>query len=54
MGYTSCFEPAMLPINARQAHMEMADTPIIDTGAYSLLGNDDFLLQMIASRKTRN
>ncbi|HSS46337.1 MAG TPA: amidohydrolase family protein, partial [Burkholderiales bacterium] len=22
MGYTSCFEPAMLPANARQAHME--------------------------------
>ena len=27
MGYTACFEPAMLPANARQAHMEMADTP---------------------------
>ncbi len=53
MGYTSCFEPAMLPINARQAHMEMADTPIIDTGAYCLLGNDDFLLQLIAGRKSQ-
>ncbi|MEW8046404.1 MAG: amidohydrolase family protein, partial [Candidatus Thiodiazotropha sp.] len=29
MGYTSCFEPAVLPANARQAHMEMADTPMI-------------------------
>ena len=28
MGYTACFEPAMLPANARQAHMEMGDTPI--------------------------
>src|SRR5262245_65861933 len=27
MGYTACFEPAMLPCNARQAHMEMGDTP---------------------------
>jgi len=53
MGYTSCFEPAMLPANARQAHMEMADTPIVDTGAYALLGNDDFLLQLIAGRKSR-
>ncbi len=51
MGYTACFEPAMLPSNARQAHMEMADTPIIDTGAYALLGNDDFLLRMIANKK---
>ncbi len=53
MGYTSCFEPAMLPINARQAHLEMADTPIVDSGAYCLLGNDDFLLQLIANRKSQ-
>ena len=51
MGYTSCFEPAMIPANARQTHMEMADTPMIDTGAYSLLGNDDFLLQLINKNK---
>lgn len=48
MGYTTCMEPAVLPVNARQAHMEMADTPMVDTGGYALLGNDDFLLQMIA------
>jgi formylmethanofuran dehydrogenase subunit A len=51
MGYTSCFEPAMLPANARHAHMEMADTPIVDKGAYALLGNDDFFLQMLAAKK---
>ncbi|MBI4006383.1 MAG: formylmethanofuran dehydrogenase subunit A [Gammaproteobacteria bacterium] len=51
MGYTACFEPAMLPINARQAHMEMGDIPIIDKGAYALLGNDDFFLRMLASHK---
>jgi len=43
----------MLPVNARQAHMEMADTPIVDTGAYSLLGNDDFLLQLITKKKSQ-
>ncbi|MCU7891427.1 MAG: amidohydrolase family protein [Candidatus Thiodiazotropha sp. (ex Ustalcina ferruginea)] len=48
MGYTCCFEPAILPVNARQAHMEMADTPMIDTGGYAMLGNDDLLLQLIA------
>ncbi len=48
MGYTACFEPAMLPINARQAHMEMADTPIVDKGAYVMLGSDDFLLRLLA------
>lgn len=51
MGYTACFEPAMLPANARQAHMEMADTPMVDKGAYALLGNDDFFLRMLASNK---
>ncbi|HTT08886.1 MAG TPA: formylmethanofuran dehydrogenase subunit A [Gammaproteobacteria bacterium] len=53
MGYTACFEPAMLPANARQAHMEMADTPIIDKGAYVMLGSDDFLLRMLASGKSQ-
>lgn len=48
MGYTACFEPAILPINARQAHMEMGDTPIIDTGGYVMLGNDDFMLRLLA------
>jgi formylmethanofuran dehydrogenase subunit A len=53
MGYTACFEPAMLPSNARQAHMEMGDTPIIDKGAYALLGNDDFFLRLLASRASQ-
>ena len=50
MGYTACFEPAMLPINARQTHAEMADTPIVDKGAYALLGNDDLLLRLIRQK----
>lgn len=50
LGYTTCFEPAMLPANARHVHMEFADIPIIDKGAYVLLGNDDFLLQMLARK----
>lgn len=48
MGYTAAFEPAMLRSNARQAHMEMGDTPILDHGAYVMLGNDELLLQMLA------
>jgi len=50
MGYTACFEPAMLAANARQAHLEMGDTPIVDKGAYVLLGNDDLLLRMLAGK----
>jgi formylmethanofuran dehydrogenase subunit A len=51
MGYTACFEPAVLPINARQAHMEMGDTPIVDKGGYVMLGSDDFLLRMMTARQ---
>lgn len=48
MGYTTCFEPAVLPANARHAHAEMADIPWLDTGGYLLLGNDRLLLRWIA------
>ena len=51
MGYTACFEPAMLPANARQAHMEMGDTPMVDKGAFVMLGSDDFLLRAMAEKK---
>jgi formylmethanofuran dehydrogenase subunit A len=51
MGYTACFEPAVLPVNARQAHMEMGDTPIVDKGGYVMLGSDDFLLRMMTANK---
>lgn len=54
MGYTACFEPAMLPMNARQAHLEMGDTPMVDKGAYAMLGSDDFLLrQLVANEDQR-
>jgi formylmethanofuran dehydrogenase subunit A len=51
MGYTACFEPAMLPANARQAHMEMGDTPLVDKGAFAMLGSDDFLLRQMAEKQ---
>src|SRR3546814_11901217 len=28
MGYTAAFEPAMLPANARNTHIELADVPM--------------------------
>jgi formylmethanofuran dehydrogenase subunit A len=48
LGYTAAFEPAMVPGNARHAHAELADTPMIDKGCYVMLGNDDFLLRLLA------
>ncbi len=50
MGYTACFEPAMLPANARQAHLEMGDTPLVDKGAFAMLGSDDFMLRQLAQK----
>ena len=47
MGYTAGFEPAVLPINARQAHMEMADVPLMEVGGYVMLGSDDFFLRLL-------
>lgn len=48
MGYTAAFEPAMLAINARHTHMEMGDIPILDHGAYVMLGSDELFLQLLA------
>jgi formylmethanofuran dehydrogenase subunit A len=47
MGFTTVIEPAMAPHHAMQTHLELADVPIIDTGALTVLGNDDFLLGML-------
>jgi formylmethanofuran dehydrogenase subunit A len=44
MGYTTVVEPAVLPANAWDAHLQMADIPIIDTAGLAILGSDDFLL----------
>jgi len=54
MGYTSCFEPALLPINARQAHSEMSDIPFIDKGGYALIGNDDFFLELLKKKASQS
>lgn len=51
MGYTSAFEPAMAASNARHTHMEMGDIPILDHGAYVMLGNDELFLRMLAEQQ---
>src|SRR2546423_12672098 len=49
LGYTTVMEAAVAPLAARHAHAELDDTPIIDSGFYVLLGNDDYLLRQIAA-----
>ena len=47
MGFTTVVEPAISPHQALQAHLELADIPIIDKGILTVLGNDDFLLSLL-------
>ncbi|MHA1629752.1 MAG: formylmethanofuran dehydrogenase subunit A [Candidatus Heimdallarchaeota archaeon] len=47
LGYTCAMEPAMPPLEARHTHEELMDIPIIDKGAYTLLGSNWFLLERI-------
>ncbi|TFF27780.1 formylmethanofuran dehydrogenase subunit A [Jiella endophytica] len=47
MGFTTVVEPAMAPSSALHAHLELADTPIIDKATLVVLGNDDLLMSMI-------
>ena len=48
MGYTSAFEPAMLLTQARATHWQLADTPFLDSGAYVVMGNEEWLLRELA------
>jgi formylmethanofuran dehydrogenase subunit A len=47
MGFTTVVEPAVSPHHALHAHLELADIPIIDKATLSVLGNDDFLLDLL-------
>ena len=47
MGYTSVMEAAMPPIGARHVHEELNDTPIIDKAAFTLLGNNYFIMKYV-------
>jgi formylmethanofuran dehydrogenase subunit A len=49
MGFTTVVEPAVSPHQALHAHLELADTPIIDKAILTILGNDDFVLELIRS-----
>ena len=48
LGYTFAMEPAMPPLEARHTHEELMDIPIIDKGAFTLLGSNWFVLERIS------
>ncbi|MBN2110493.1 MAG: formylmethanofuran dehydrogenase subunit A [Methanosarcinaceae archaeon] len=45
MGYTTVFEAAVPPMEARHTHEEMRSTPMLDMGGYLVLGNNWFLMR---------
>ncbi|HOT06220.1 MAG: phenylhydantoinase [Methanosaeta sp. PtaB.Bin039] len=47
MGYTTVFEAAMPPLEARHTHEEMGATPVLDMGAYMVLGNNWFVMRYL-------
>ena len=52
LGYTTAFDAAMPPAFAELAHLELADTPLVDAGFFALSGNNEFLLRQIAAGET--
>jgi formylmethanofuran dehydrogenase subunit A len=52
MGFTTVVEPAVAPHHALQAHLELADIPIIDKATLCVLGNDDYLLRLMQARES--
>jgi formylmethanofuran dehydrogenase subunit A len=54
LGYTTVMEAAVAPLAARQAHVELDDTPIVDAGFFVLMGNNEYLLQQLAARETEH
>ena len=51
LGYTTAFDAAVPPLSARHAHEELADTPCIDKGFFTLLGNNHYVLKSIAENE---
>jgi formylmethanofuran dehydrogenase subunit A len=52
MGFTTVVEPAVSPHYALHAHLELADIPIIDKATLAVLGNDDFLLDLVRRKES--
>lgn len=47
MGYTTVFEAAAPPLEARHVHEELNDIPMLDKGCLVLMGNNHFVLKAI-------
>jgi formylmethanofuran dehydrogenase subunit A len=51
MGWTTVMDPAMAPLKAKHTHEELNDTPMLDKGAYPLLGSNWFILEYLRAQE---
>lgn len=47
LGYTTAFEAAVPPLEARHAHEELNDMPMLDSGIYTLMGNNYMIMKIL-------
>ncbi|WP_347489835.1 formylmethanofuran dehydrogenase subunit A [Desulfoscipio sp. XC116] len=52
LGYTTAFEAAVPALEARHAHEELEDIPMLDSGIYTLMANDHLIMKVL-SRKDK-
>ena len=50
LGFTTVIDAAVAPFFARQAHLELADTPLIDKGFLALISDNLFVLDAVRDR----
>jgi formylmethanofuran dehydrogenase subunit A len=48
LGYTTCFDAAITPLASRHVHLEFDQIPNVDTGFFSLVGNNHYLMDCVA------
>ncbi|ATW24045.1 formylmethanofuran dehydrogenase subunit A [Candidatus Formimonas warabiya] len=48
LGYTTAFEAAVPALEARHAHEELTDTPLLDAGIYTLMGNNHMIMKVLS------
>jgi formylmethanofuran dehydrogenase subunit A len=50
MGYTTAIEAAVSPSDARMAHLQLEDTPNLDSGILTLIDNNETLIELIEKK----
>lgn len=48
LGYTTCFDAAISPMAAKHTHFEFNQIPNVDTGFFTLVGNNHFAMKCAA------